>query len=259
MMSDIRAHAPRGGGHAGARHPVPGETIRIHERPLATVSAVPPSRSDEPMTPGRSSDFQTSSAACLLARPRRIAAPQWPEAADLVAWSQRRGRPGFTPEFPVCRPHERSRSQPPESLAECTGEARAVKQIEDPRRRPQGFTLRGRSGGNPCRLHLTLTRNPDGFAGARGTLCAAGMRCILNATATRKCLWAKNFGTVQAERRRPPIALVSPGASLCPSGNQGAAITCDQSSHGMARQACRGEFVNHNLGVTPSQAGRPHR
>ena len=41
---------------------------------LHTVSAVPPSRSDKPMTPGRSSDFQTSSAACLLAETRVVRA-----------------------------------------------------------------------------------------------------------------------------------------------------------------------------------------
>jgi hypothetical protein len=40
------------------------------------VPAIPPSRSDEPMTPGRSSDSQTSSAACLLAEMRVDRAPR---------------------------------------------------------------------------------------------------------------------------------------------------------------------------------------
>ena len=69
-----RAHAPPRGSHAGARHLFPAGRNRTRQRPRTTVPAIPPSRSGEPMTPGRSSDFQTSSAACLLAESRVVRA-----------------------------------------------------------------------------------------------------------------------------------------------------------------------------------------
>lgn len=96
--------------------------------------------------------------------PRRCRRGQWPEATDLDAWSQRRGRPGFAPEFPVCRPHERSRCRPPEPKAECRGRARAVKQIDGTGRGPQGLprcvgrvaNLAGR--GRPARQVVPVAR-----------------------------------------------------------------------------------------------------
>jgi len=99
----------------------------------------------------------------------------------------------------------------------------------------------------------------EGGAASRRTPCAVGTHRNPDATRTRKCRRRKNLGGVQARLPKSPIAHVSPGASLCPSGNQGAAATCDPSSHGMARQACRRKFVDHNLGVTASRAGRTHR
>ena len=181
---------------------------------------------------------------------RRSRTSQWPEAADLVAWSQRRGRPGFAPEFPVCRSRERSRGRPPESKAKCRGRAKPVKQIASSILRPQSFPRSGTTGGKPCRLGMTLTRDLDGPAALRRRPRRSGAR--RNLTAMRKGKWrrTKNLGAVQERRSWPPIAPVSPGASLCPSGNQGATATCHESSHGMARQACRGKVRGSLLGVT---------
>lgn len=96
--------------------------------------------------------------------PRRSAEGQWPEATDLDAWSQRRGRPGFAPEFPVCRPHERSRDRPPEPTEEYRGRAGAVKQIDGTGHSPQGLprgvervaNLAGR--GRPARQAAPVAR-----------------------------------------------------------------------------------------------------
>ncbi len=156
---------------------------------------------------------------------RRSRIPQWPEAADLVAWLQRRGRPGFAPEFPVCRSRERSRGRPPESTAKYRGRVKPVKQIAPPILQPQSFSRSGTTGGKPCRLRMTLTRDLDGPAALRRRPRRTGTR--RNLTATRKGKWrrTKNLGAVQERRSWPPIAPVSPGASLCPSGNQGAAVT----------------------------------
>ena len=55
------------------------------------------------------------------------------------------------------------------------------------------------------------------------TTAAAGIFCL---TGRPKSLGKKNLEPTQACFPRPPIAPLSPGASLCPSGNQkGAAVT----------------------------------
>jgi hypothetical protein len=43
---------------------------------------------------------------------------------------------------------------------------------------------------------------------------------------------------------------VSPGASLCPSGNQGAAATCINRVTEWLDRPAAGRFVDHILGVT---------
>ena len=140
-MHQRRAHAPPAGGTRAHGPALLLKATTSRRTAAEAVFAAPPSRSGEPMAAGRSSDSQARSAACLLA-PAAIRRGQWPEATDLDAWSQRRGRPGFAPEFPVCRPRERSRSRPPEPKEKCRGRAGAVKQIDATRRRPQGLPRR---------------------------------------------------------------------------------------------------------------------
>jgi hypothetical protein len=70
--------------------------------------------------------------------------PQWLETAGLDAWSQRRGRPGITPEFPVCPWKKEFFSGPPDSAAESTGCAGAVKQTGLASHNRQGLPAVGR-------------------------------------------------------------------------------------------------------------------
>ena len=126
-------------------------------------------------------------------------------------------------------------------------------------RSPARFDFSRSDRGKPCGSRMAVPRRFAGRARLRRTVRQDGIDGSLNAMRSRKSPLEKYLGLAQAAFTGAPIAPMSPGASLCPSGNQGAAATCDPSSHGMARQACRGEFVDHNLGVTASQAGRPHR
>ena len=58
------------------------------------------------------------------------------------------------------------------------------------------------------------------------TVSATVKSTIFFPTDTAKSLLKKNLEPTQACFPRPPIAPVSPGASLCPSGNEtGAAVT----------------------------------
>ncbi len=87
--------------------------------------------------------------------------------------------------------------------------------------------------------------------GGDRTTGATALTITLSLTGTPKSLAKKYLAPIQALFPRPPIAPVSPGASLCPSGNQGGGSNLSSSSHGLARQACRRkEFVDHTLGVT---------
>jgi len=63
-------------------------------------------------------------------------------------------------------------------------------------------------------------------------------------------------GHLQAASIPPPIAHMTPGASLCPSGNQGATVTCGSLESRNGSTGLSREFVNHTLGVTASRVGR---
>ena len=133
--------APQTAAHARAAH---GESGCVQQRILddtrpaasAAVPAIPPSRSGRLLT---LVGLLTPRLGRLHAFSRPPRKPQWREAADLDAWSQRRGRPGFAPEFPVCREKGASFARPPRSVAECSGCAEAVKPRRGRPARPQGL------------------------------------------------------------------------------------------------------------------------
>ena len=57
-----------------------------------------------------------------------------------VAQIQRRGRPGITPEFPVCRPSTAANDRPPDSLKESIGRATTVNLYRLRQHNPHSFT-----------------------------------------------------------------------------------------------------------------------
>jgi len=94
------------------------------------IGGTPPLAECLPLWIGRSSDSQASSTLAFSppsGLPRSGGCQrQWrKERAPSAAWSQRRGRPGLTPEFPVRRPiqQERPTTNTPEH-AEYRGDAR---------------------------------------------------------------------------------------------------------------------------------------
>ena len=93
--------------------------------------------------------------------------------------------------------------------------------------------------GKLCRSHTARRCDPDGGSVRLVAPRTHGTSRRISAPVTRAPTPEKIRGQPQAGSKPGPIAPMSPGASLCPSGNQGAAATCDPSSHGMARQACR--------------------
>ena len=66
----------------------------------------------------------------------------------------------------------------------------------------------------------SATSNRAGCEGAASTIGTARPTITVSLTGTPKSLGEKNLEPTQALFPRPPIAPVSPGASLCPSGNQ---------------------------------------
>ena len=73
-----------------------------------------------------------------------------------IARTQRRGRPGITPEFPVCRSEAAAAARPPESVAECTDHGDSVNQISC--RRPIGMVYQPRAVSWQT---LTIARQSD--------------------------------------------------------------------------------------------------
>jgi len=238
----------------------------------AAVPAIPPSRSGKLQTSGRSSDSRARAIARLLAAPATpegMTWRQWPECdrplsrtwafpGPKIARTQRRGRPGFAPEFPVCRRKAAAFSRPPESHRSVPI-GRRLSTVRGHPAKAARSAMGRRSTGKPCGSCGLPARSSDGCTGPRRRRPTGGAHGSLCPTRTLPGPRKKTLNTAQAVAPPPPIAPMTPGASLCPSGNQGAAVTCDFSSHGMARQACRNEFVNHNLGVKASRAGRAHR
>ena len=167
-------------------------------RPAHAGRARPPALARMPcvlLDAGRSSDSQARTGCCLLATARHPAsrdaqaggngfssAGPCPLARGRrgAAWSQRRGRPGIAPEFPVCPPHENRVDGPPESEGECNGRAARVN-LRGPRRRdPQG---RDRGG---CGV-----ANLDGGAGAPvQSVTVARPRAAHRARAVRAAVFA---------------------------------------------------------------------
>ena len=49
------------------------------------------------------------------------------QTVSRFTWTQRRGRPGITPEFPVCHPEQLLANGHQARVAECTGSADRVK------------------------------------------------------------------------------------------------------------------------------------
>jgi len=142
-----------------------------------------------------------------------------------IARTQRRGRPGITPEFPVCRRKAAAFSRPPASLAECTDRAEAVNRA-GPFGRGRKVCQAALSGGKPCGSYGLLARSGDGCTRPRRTRRTDGAHGSLYLTRRLSCPGKKTINPPQAAAPPPPIAPMTPGASLCPSGNQGAAVTC---------------------------------
>lgn len=62
-----------------------------------------------------------------MARTQPTFSPEVAKPASGIARTQRRGRPGITPEFPVCRPEQLLAVGHQARAAECTGNADRVK------------------------------------------------------------------------------------------------------------------------------------
>ena len=75
-------------------------------------------------------------------------------------------------------------------------------------------------------------------------------RCMFFAMRRAAGPFEKYFDVAQAAFPMSPIAPLSPGASLCPSGNQGAAATCMNRVTDWLDRPAAGKFVDHSLGVT---------
>ncbi|MFM1902505.1 MAG: hypothetical protein RLZZ440_405 [Planctomycetota bacterium] len=104
---------------------------------------------------------------------------------------------------------------------------------------PVQLATGGLGAGKPCRSAVGFPSHRDGRRrrGRSGERVGIhGMFCPMRTASGAR---EKTLEHVQAASMRPPIATVSPGASMCPSGNQGATENLQFSSHGMARQACR--------------------
>jgi hypothetical protein len=254
-------------GHAHAAHarptakrePAEADPVeRITTGRQAAVSAAPPSRSAELPTrvgllTSRLGRLHAFSRAAWSPRPAmaRNSQPRTPGHSGGAVPESHRSSLFAGRKQPLSSGHQ-SRWQ---SLPVAVG----LSITAAPAMAPSRFAAARSAPGKPCRSRLIVTRRCDGRARLRCTVRLRGIDGSLDATRSRESPLEKSLGLAQAAFTGAPIAPMSPGASLCPSGNQGAAVTCDPSSHGMARQACRGEFVDHNLGVTASQAGRPHR
>ena len=118
-------------------HARPGRADRSNR------ACLPARAGQHALVTGRSSDSQAWRTACLLGSVRpRANGPngsmqpsfvstgprgQSPKGLDEDAWTQRRGRPGITPEFPVCRRKAAAILRPPETLVECRDQNDLVK------------------------------------------------------------------------------------------------------------------------------------
>jgi hypothetical protein len=92
---------------------------------------------------------------------------------------------------------------------------------------PAGFTTGEAQTVKICRSEASLPSSRSGRAWPRrrdGTVGAHGSSCPMRSPS---CPREKTAEHVQAGSIPPPIAPMSPGASICPSGNQGAAATCN--------------------------------
>ncbi len=236
-----------------------------------TVPTFPPARSGRLMTPGRSSDSRTQAAACLLAtepaKTRQVVAMarmQSPSrsarqvAQRSIARTQRRGRPGFTPVFPVCLQraaaaagHQSRWQSIPAGGLLSTEPAASV--------RPARFTSRGPRNVKPCGSWAGFPSSSNGRRRPRRSHETVVMRGIFCPTRRPSGGQEKTLEHVQAASIRPPIATVSPGASMCPSGNQGATVTCNSRVTEWLDRPVAKKFVDHILGVTASRAGRTLR
>jgi hypothetical protein len=110
--------------------------IRPHARP---VPVMPPSQNHALLSnTGRSSDSRARPVAAFspagrsggrqaMAHSQPVSLRRLSVTASGIARTQRRGRPGITPEFPVCRPEQLLAVGHQARVAECTGRADRVK------------------------------------------------------------------------------------------------------------------------------------
>ena len=62
-----------------------------------------------------------------MARKQPVPFLKLSQTVSRFTWTQRRGRPGITPEFPVCRPEQLPAIGHQQRAEECTGNADSVK------------------------------------------------------------------------------------------------------------------------------------
>ena len=165
-----------------------------------------------------------------------------------ITRTQRRGRPGITPEFPVCRVRAAAPSRPPES-GWSVSIAWTLSTKPTLSGHPAGFTTGDAQIGKDCRSEASLPSSRSGRAWPRrrdGIVGAHGSSCPMRSPSGPR---EKTAEHVQAGSIPPPIAPMSPGASICPSGNQGAVVTCNfRVTEWLDRPAAKKTFVDHNLG-----------
>jgi len=116
----------------------------MHPAARAAVSAVPPSRSDEPKTSGRSSDSQAQSAACLLAGGRRGSTTRNGQKRPTSSPGHSGGAVPESHRSSLFAGRARARQTGHQrQLAECRGRARAVNQADGGPQGPQGLPAAG--------------------------------------------------------------------------------------------------------------------
>ena len=152
---------------------------------------------------------------------------------------QRRGRPGITPEFPVCLPFTAANAGPPDPNAESIGGAATVKLCRPGHHNPHTF-----AAGDPRCETLPIAQEIGLilcglYDAAPHSLHRWNTRHFLRTTRHKSCD-EKYLGDAQAAFPRPPIAPHVPRGNHCARrATRGRQQPENTSSHGMARQACR--------------------
>ena len=159
-----------------------------------------------------------------------------------------------------CLPAERSCERPATRVGGEVYRSRGPCQRSLTRRAwAEKSAITSRPVGKRCRSGTALPSSVEGRRAPRRTRVRSGPHGIVSATGTAPTEAKKTTSRVQARSRAPPIAPMSPGhhrARRATRGRQQPEIL--RVTEWLDRPAAK-KFVDHNLGVKASRAGRAHR